>query len=160
SYYAYFNKVIKASHIDTSKFVYTKITKQCFKFYEESHPLEIADLMCHMLILLNRGCGVGYELMRKEKADVALMNSHGIYEPLMYIYQFIRPFIGKSVSIHKNFIILKEKEEMHLLLFNSINHRTSPKEVLHLVLKQTILNSKITLFIQTLNREHGFIDYA
>ncbi|WP_436960688.1 AraC family transcriptional regulator Rsp [Staphylococcus xylosus] len=159
-YYDYFNKVIKASHIDPSKFVYTKLTKHCFKFYEESHPLEIADLMCHILILLERGCGVGYELIRKEKADVALMNSHGIYEPLMYIYQFIRPFIGKPISIHKNFIMLKEREEIHLLLFNSVNHRTSPKEVLNLSLKQPILNSKITLFIQTLNREHGFIDYA
>ncbi|MDW8569189.1 AraC family transcriptional regulator Rsp [Staphylococcus shinii] len=160
SYYDYYNKVIKASHIDTSKFVYTKLTKQCFKFYEEHYPLEITDLMCHILILLNRGCGVGYELMRKEKDDVALMNSHGIYEPLMYLYQFIKPFIGKAISIHKNFIMLKERDEFHLLLFNSINHRTSPKDVLNVVLKQSLLNSNITLFIQTLNREHGFIDYA
>lgn len=160
SYFEYYNKFIEASQLPTSKFVYTKLSKKCFKLYNEHKPLETADLMCHMLILLNHGSGIGYKLMTRENTDIALMNSHGIYEPLMYLYQFIKPFIGKPLSIKDNYIIFKDIESIHILLFNKLQHRFSPKEVYKFVIQPYTLPPKATLFIQTLNREHGFIDYV
>lgn len=123
SYFDYYNQLIDASQIHTSKFVYTKLTKKCFKLYKENTPLETADLMCHILIMLNRGSGVGYELMPKDNMDIALMNRHGICEPLIYLYQIVKPFIGKPLSIHENYIVFKDFQYIHILLFNSLKHR-------------------------------------
>lgn len=160
SYFDYYNQLIDASQIHTSKFVYTKLTKKCFKLYKENTPLETADLICHILIMLNRGSGVGYELMSKDNMDIALMNRHGICEPLIYLYQIVKPFIGKPLSIHENYIVFKDFQYIHILLFNSLKHRFSPQEVHKFVLRPHVLPTKAMLFIQTLNREHGFIDYA
>lgn len=160
SHFEYYNKLIEETQIDASKFVYTKLSKKGFLLYDGKHPLQITDLMCHMLIMLKRGSGVGYELIRKEKYDIALMNNHSIYEPLMYLYQFVKPFISKYTAIHQNYIILHEDHSIHLLLFNAPYQRSSTQDVQKFILKEKHLPAKTTLFIQTLNREHGFVDYA
>lgn len=160
SHFEYYNKLIEETQIDASKFVYTKLSKKGFLLYDGKHPLQLTDLMCHMLIMLKRGSGVGYELIRKEKCDVALMNNHSIYEPLMYLYQFVKPFISKSTAIHQNYIILNEDQSIHLLLFNAPYQRLSSQDIQKFILKGNHLPTQTTLFIQTLNREHGFIDYA
>ncbi|SCS81155.1 AraC family transcriptional regulator Rsp [Staphylococcus caeli] len=160
SYFDYYNKVIEDAQIDNTKCVYTKLSKQGFNSYDRTQPLNMNDLMCHMLIMLNHGCGVGYELIRKEESDIALMNSHGIFEPLMYLYQFVRPFLDMHVAIGENYIVYKEQRTLHLLLFNAIHQILPTDDVQHYILKEDVLPSDITLFIQTLNREHGFIDYA
>lgn len=160
SHFEYYNKLIEETQIDASKFVYTKLSKKGFLVYDAKYPLQTTDLMCHMLIMLQKGSGVGYGLMRKDTYDIALMNNHGIYEPLMYLYQFIKPFISKRIALHQNYMILQEDQTIHLLLFNAPYQRSSTHEVLKYVLKENDLPSNATLFIQTLNREHGFIDYA
>lgn len=160
SYFDYYNRVIEDTKIDTSKWVYTKLSKQGFTSYDGKQPLNMNDLMCHMLIMLNRGCGVGYELIRKEEADLALMNSHGIFEPLMYLYQFVKPFLDMHVEIGENYIIFKDHQTLHLLLFNAMHQNLSTDDVQHYILKEQELPLNTTLFIQTLNRDHGFVDYA
>src|SRR5699024_1265738 len=108
--------------------------------------------------LIKNGSAVGYELMDKCISDVALMNQHGIYEPIVYIFQFLKPFYGKTILIQPNYLIAKDKQCTHLLLFNSNTHTMSNKQ--KFTLKQQTITSKLILFIRTLNREHGFIDYA
>ena len=47
-----------------------------------------------------------------------------------------------------------------ILLFNAPYQRSSTQDVQKFILKEKHLPAKTTLFIQTLNREHGFVDYA
>ncbi|WP_426456671.1 AraC family transcriptional regulator Rsp [Staphylococcus cohnii] len=158
SYSDYYNKFITLSKLQPNKCVYSKLTKNHFTQYNQKAPLGITEIMQHTIQLIKNGSAVGYELMDKSISDVALMNQHGIYEPIVYIFQFLKPFYGKTILIQPNYLIAKEKQCTHLLLFNSNTHTMSNKR--KFTLKQQTITSKLILFIRTLNREHGFIDYA
>ncbi|MEX5963820.1 AraC family transcriptional regulator Rsp [Staphylococcus ureilyticus] len=158
SYSDYYNKFVTLSKLQPNKCVYSKLTKNHFTQYNQKAPLGISEIMQHTIQLIKNGSAVGYELMNKCIYDVALMNHHGIYEPIVYIMQFLKPFYGKAILIQPNYLVAKDKQCTHLLLFNANTHTTLNKR--KFILKQQTIISKLILFIRTLNREHGFIDYA
>ncbi|PTI73527.1 AraC family transcriptional regulator [Staphylococcus succinus] len=160
SYFECYNKLIEISHIPSTKFVYTKLTKNCFKYYESNIPLRLSDLMCHMMVMLTSGCGVGYSLINKNETELAIMNRFCIYEPLIYLYQFIKPFIGKRLYMHQNYIVFKDESNIHVLLFNALHQHLTTNHSQTFVLKHYDLSNQSLVFIQTLNKEHGLIDYV
>lgn len=155
-----FNKVIEISSIHKSKFVYSHVSKHCFKLYDEHSPLALSDLMCHMLIMIKQGSGVGYKLIKRNTSDLSLMNRHYMYEPLMYLYQFLKPFINKPLAWENNLLAVKDKYCTHLLLFNSTEHTISPQISKKFRFVHPGITTNVTIFIQTLNHNHGYIDFA
>lgn len=155
-----FNKVIDITSIHKSKFVYAHVSKHCFKLYDEHAPLALSDLMCHMLIMIKQGSGVGYKLIKSATSDLSLMNKHYMYEPLMYLYQFLKPFINKPLALENNLLAVKDKYCTHLLLFNSTEHTISPQMPKKFTFIYPDITTMLTIFIQTLNRNHGYIDFS
>ena len=49
--------------------------------------------------MIKQGSGVGYKLIKSATSDLSLMNKHYMYEPLMYLYQFLKPFINKPLAL-------------------------------------------------------------
>ncbi|MCG7338147.1 AraC family transcriptional regulator Rsp [Staphylococcus sp. ACRSN] len=160
SYLDYFNKIISLTNISKTKFVYAHVSKHCFKLYDEQQPLSLSDLMCHMLIIIQQGAGVGYKLIKTNISDLSIMNSHYMYEPLMYLYQFLKPFINRPLAMDENLFIAKDKYYIHILLFNCTEHTISPQSSKKFNFLCSDLTTSNVLFIQTLNRHHGYIDYA
>lgn len=158
NYQDYYEIFIAISKLKPSKCVYTKITKNYFTQRDPKTPLGVSEMMQHFLFLIKNGAAIGYELMSKNGSDIALMNQHGIYEPIVYIFQFLKPFYNKPALIQSNYLITKDKHGIHLLLFNSKQHTTEKTQ--KFILKKQSSISKSILFIRTLNREHGFIAYA
>lgn len=148
---------IKNSNIPSTQFVYSNLTKRCFKYTNNgTHPLQLSDLVCHLTQLMKYG-GVCYQLLEEDPLDIALFNQYGSVKPLMHLYQFCAPFVREPILITNNYIMSRKDEDYHFLLFNKINNRYLSDNQQHFSFTNQLNESSLHI-IHTLNKDHGVID--
>lgn len=62
--------------------------------------------------------------------------------------------------MHQNYIVFKDESNIHVLLFNALHQHLTTNHSQIFVLKHYDLSRQSVVFIQTLNKEHGLIDYV
>ena len=66
------------SGIDSTRFVYDYLSLKCFKYTNNgTHPLQLADLVCHIIALLRYGGGISYQLIATGSIYISLFNEFG-----------------------------------------------------------------------------------
>lgn len=148
---------IENSNIPSTQFVYSSLSLRCFKYTNEGrHPLQLADLVCHLTALLKYGGGICYHLFEDDPMFLSLFNRHGSLLPIMHLYQFISAFIDVPIYISNNYLMSQKDGNNHFILFNKINDRyLSDSKQYYQILNE--LNKNSLIIVNTLNKEHGTI---
>ena len=148
---------IKNSNIPSTQFVYSSLSLRCFKYTNDGrHPLQLADLVCHLTALLKYGGGICYHLFEDNPMFIALFNRHGSLLPIMHLYQFIAAFIDVPIHISNNYLMSQKDGNYHFILFNKINDRYLSDSKQHYQILNK-LNENSLIIANTLNKEHGTI---
>lgn len=153
-----YKQFIMDSGIDSTRFVYDYLSLKCFKYTNNgTHPLQLADLVCHIIALLRYGGGISYQLIATGSIYISLFNEFGNALPLIHIYKMAHAFVNEPIQISNNYIMSRKDGNYHFILFNKIYDRYLSDTQLEFIFKNHLkANSLIT--IQTLNNEHGTID--
>src|SRR5699024_2644053 len=104
SYGDYYNKFITLSKLQPNKCVYSKHTKNHYTQYNQKAPRGITGNTDHIIQFIKNGSTVGYERMEDSIADVALRDPDGIYDPIVYICQFLTPIYGKTMPMQAHYL--------------------------------------------------------
>ncbi|OHP76977.1 MULTISPECIES: AraC family transcriptional regulator Rsp [unclassified Staphylococcus] len=150
-------RFIQESQIPSYKFVYSHLSKRCFKYTNNgSLPLQLSDLVCHLTQLMKYGGGICYRLFEDDSLDIALFNKYGSLKPIMHLYQFVAAFMNEPIEITNNYMLSRKDGDYHFLIFNKINDRylSDNKQIFKL---NNRLNTQTQFIMQTLNHEHGMI---
>lgn len=71
---------IKNSNIPSTQFVYSSLSLRCFKYTNDGrHPLQLADLVCHLTALLKYGGGICYHLLKMIQCLLHYLIDMGVY---------------------------------------------------------------------------------
>lgn len=152
-----YKQFILDSGIPSTKFVYNNLSLKCFKYTNNgTYPLQLSDLVCHLVALMRYGGGVSYQLIEDESPFIALFNRYGSPLPLMHLYKLIEPFLNEPLEIANNFLMSRKDGNYHFLLFNKINDRYLSDSQQRYVFKNTLSTNSL-IIIKTLNHEHGAI---
>ncbi|MCZ2500210.1 AraC family transcriptional regulator, partial [Xylophilus sp. Kf1] len=93
-----YKQFILDSGIPSTKFVYNNLSLKCFKYTNNgTYPLQLSDLVCHLVALMRYGGGVSYQLIEDESPFIALFNRYGSPLPLMHLYKLIEPFLNEPL---------------------------------------------------------------
>lgn len=153
-----YKQFILDSGIDSTHFVYDYLSLKCFKYASNSsNPLQLADLVCHIIALLRYGGGISYQLIADETKYLSLFNEFGNALPLIHIYKMTHPFVNEELQICNNYIMSRKDGNYHFILFNKINDRYLSDSQQKFIFKNTLKSHSLTI-VQTLNSEHGTID--
>ncbi|MCU5745279.1 AraC family transcriptional regulator Rsp [Staphylococcus sp. SQ8-PEA] len=147
------------SGIPAHQIVHAHLSKLKFLDKETQSKARLADILSYLIKLLQQGISIGFKLNSQTKDDVALLSAHGIRKPISHVYQFLKPFINKKVNINPNYLLTRQGTTVHLLLFNALNQPLKNNNIQSFVLS-SIEQPEHFRFTQTLNRQHGLIDYA
>ncbi|MEX3447235.1 AraC family transcriptional regulator Rsp [Staphylococcus warneri] len=158
SHFDNYKQFIIDSGIESTRFVYDYLSLKCFKYTNNGvNPLQLADLVCHIIALLRYGGGISYQLIATGSIYISLFNEFGNALPLIHIYKMAHAFVDEPIQISNNYIMSRKDGNYHFILFNKINDRYLSDTHLEFILKNNLkANSLIT--VQTLNNEHGTID--
>lgn len=158
SHFDNYKQFIIDSGIESTRFVYDYLSLKCFKYTNNGvNPLQLADLVCHIIALLRYGGGISYQLIATGSIYISLFNEFGNALPLIHIYKMAHAFVDEPIQISNNYIMSRKDGNYHFILFNKINDRYLSDTHLEFILKNNLkANSLIT--VQTLNNEHSTID--
>ena len=87
SYFDNYKQFIIDSGIESTRFVYDYLSLKCFKYTNNGvNPLQLADLVCHIIALLRYGGGISYQLIATGSIYIFfLMNSVMHYPSFTFI---------------------------------------------------------------------------
>ena len=144
------------SGIPTTNFVYNNLSLKCFKYTNNgTNPLQLSDLVCHLIALMRYGGGISYQLIDDHSQYIALFNNYGSPLPLMHIYKMGDSFVDEPLELGNNYLISRKDGNYHILLFNKINDRYLSDSKQKFIFKNNL--KELTHYYKTLNNEHGSI---
>lgn len=145
------------SGIPTTNFVYNNLSLKCFKYTNNgTNPLQLSDLVCHLIALMRYGGGISYQLIDDHSQYIALFNNYGSPLPLMHIYKMGDSFVDEPLELGNNYLISRKDGNYHILLFNKINDRYLSDSKQKFIFKNNLKKNSL-IIIKTLNNEHGSI---
>ncbi|WP_037541630.1 AraC family transcriptional regulator Rsp [Staphylococcus caprae] len=145
------------SGISSTRFVYNNLSLKCFKYTNNgANPLQLSDLVCHLIALMRYGGGISYQLIDDDSQYISLFNSYGSPLPLMHIYKMVASFVDEPLEVGNNYLMSRKGGNYHFLLFNKINDRYLSDSKQKFIFKNQ-LNVNSLIIINTLNNEHGSI---
>lgn len=154
-----YKQFILDSGFPSSKFVYNNLSLHGFKYTNHGqNPLQLSDLVYHLIALLRYGGGVSYQLIDDNSRFISLYNKYGSPLPLVHLYKLIAPFVNEQVQITNNYMMSHKDNNYHVLLFNQINDRYL-SDVIQQFNFHNRLSKNSLMVIHTLNKEHGSIQH-
>ena len=82
SYFDNYKQFIIDSGIESTRFVYDYLSLKCFKYTNNGvNPLQLADLVCHIIALLRYGGGISYQLIATGSIYISLLMNSVMHYP-------------------------------------------------------------------------------
>ncbi|EHJ07278.1 AraC family transcriptional regulator Rsp [Staphylococcus simiae] len=159
THFEHYKTFILESGIPSTKFVYNDLTKSGFKYTNGGkNPLQLSDLVCHLIALLRYGGGISYQLLDDHTHHLSLYNKYGSPLPLVHLYKMMAPFVNEDIEITNNYLLSRKDNNYHFLLFNKIHDRYL-SDVQQTFSFYNQLPSDSLMISHTLNHEHGSIEH-
>ena len=98
------------SGISSTRFVYNNLSLKCFKYTNNgANPLQLSDLVCHLIALMRYGGGISYQLIDDDSQYISLFNSYGSPLPLMHIYKMVASFVDEPLEVGNNYLMSRKE---------------------------------------------------